>query len=226
MSNFVIPTLLLMDGLVFALPAFFAHELGLDPNTTWGNTRYILMASGTVLGLVSLLLILPKKRRLIPFESIIRSETSKTVFLLGHLWTIVFVIYAWFITYGTFTKWDHTSNYYAQLADAFNHKHLYLETKPSEAILATPDPYNPIDRPWQEGVWDMSLYAGRFYLYWGPVPALLIAPIQSCFDVNIRDIYIDFFFYAGLVIINSLILWKEALPGGIILDLFSGFESH
>jgi hypothetical protein len=54
----------------------------------------------------------------------------------------------------------------------------------------------------------MSLYEGKLYLYWGPLPALLLTPIQFFVDKKITDNYFVFFFSAGLLVINSLIILK------------------
>lgn len=64
----------------------------------------------------------------------------------------------------------------------------------------------------------MSLYKGKLYLYWGPVPALLITPIQLLTGKPVTDIYLVYFFLAGLLVFNSLIiikLWRryfESIP--------------
>jgi hypothetical protein len=222
-SDLTIPILVFIDGLICILTARYAFEIGLDPDETWGRTRFILLTLGAILLLASSLMIFLKYRNVHLVPSFLMSEKSKILIILFHLWAVIFLIYGWFITYGTFTKWDHTSNYYSQLADAFNNRQLYLDVKPSKAILATPDPYNPENRPRQEEIWDMSLYKGRIYLYWGPLPALLIAPVQRLSSVKILDIYTDFFFYAGLLIVNSMILLKlrkDFFPNITIWNVF------
>jgi hypothetical protein len=209
MSNFIIPILLLADGTVFILTAIFAQNLGLDPNVIWGKSRFILLFSGMLLILISLLTIFFQKRETRFFKSIVKSETYKTVFVLGHLWTVIFVIYAGFITFGNFTTWNHTTHYYTQLADAFGKGHLYVDRQPDKALLEAANSNNLTNRPvFDDEIWDMSLYKGRLYLYWGPVPALLITPIQLIFDKKITDNYLVFFFFAGLLIFNSLIILR------------------
>lgn len=216
MSNFIIPILLLTDGTAFTLAAVFAQNIGLDPNITWGRARLILLFLGMILIFISLLAIFSKKRENYFLESIIKSEASKTLFLLGHLWVVIFVIYAGFITFGNFTTWNHTTHYYTQLADAFSKGNLYVDQQPGKTLLEAVDPNNPTNRPsFDDEIWDMSLYKGKLYLYWGPVPALLIVPIQLIFDTKITDNYLVFFFSAGLLIFNSLIilwLWKKFFP--------------
>ena len=216
MSNFIIPILLLIDGTAFALAAVFAQTIGLDPSTGWGRSRFILLLLGITLIFISLLLFPLKERKYYFLEATIKSETSKIVFLLGHLWAVIFAIYAGFITFGTFTSWTHTTHYYTQLADAFNKGNLYVDRQPDKTLLEAADPYDVTNRlPFDDEIWDMSLYKGKLYLYWGPVPALLIAPFQLILDKKITDNYLVFFFYSGLLIFNSLIvlkLWKKFFP--------------
>jgi hypothetical protein len=64
--------------------------------------------------------------------------------------------------------------YYEMLADAFLHGQLNLKEEPSENLLQSENPYDP----WQRGtpqdyLWDASLYKGKYFLYFGAVPALL-----------------------------------------------------
>jgi hypothetical protein len=208
MPDIIIPVILLIDGLVCIVLAVFAHEIGLDPTMTWGLVRFALLFLGIILiciFLSSTFLINRKDG----FSGFFKSETTKTLFSLVHLWGIIFLVYAWFITFGNFTTWDHTTHYYTQLADAFGKGHLYVDLKPGKALAEAPDPYHPTDRPpFSDEVWDMSLYKGKLFLYWGPVPALLIMPIQLIFIKKITDNYLVFFFFAGLLIVNSLIIIK------------------
>lgn len=216
LSNHTVPAFLLADGLLCVLVAVFAHEIGMDPDTAWGRFRYILLFCGMLLLLASSLLWFAKKWNLGFMDSLRQSEGIKTLFLLGHIWALVFTIYAWFITFGNFTTWRNTTRYYTQLADAFRKGQLYVDAEPGGALLAAEDPYNPNGRPpFDTEIWDMSLYKGRLYLYWGPVPALMILPIQLITHTAITDIYPVYFFFCGLLIFNSLIilkLWRRFFP--------------
>ena len=208
-SDFVIPVLLSIDGLICASMAIFAHQIGLDPNISWGRARYVMFVLGMLFIAGSLLSTYFNKRKNSFFESVIKTETTKTIFLLGHLWAVIFVVYAWFITFGNFTTWNHSTRYYTQLADAFGKGQLYVDQSPGKAMLEAEDPYSPITRPvFEDEVWDLSLYKGRLYLYWGPMPALLITPLQILLDKKIADIFLVYFFSAGLLIFNSLIILK------------------
>jgi hypothetical protein len=67
--------------------------------------------------------------------------------------------------------WHH----YEYLAEGFLHGHTYLSLEPAPELLRLRNPYDPAaNAPWR--LWDASLYNGKFYLYFGPTPALLMLP--------------------------------------------------
>jgi hypothetical protein len=54
--------------------------------------------------------------------------------------------------------------------------HLYTSVEPSRYLLAQPDPFDwSLKQYWY---WDASLYKGHNYLYWGPVPAAIVALVK------------------------------------------------
>ena len=59
--------------------------------------------------------------------------------------------------------------YYNYLADAFLHGQLHLRLLPPTAH-------------------DLSLYHGRYYLYWSPMPAVLLMPLVALFGVQLSDV--------------------------------------
>ena len=63
--------------------------------------------------------------------------------------------------------------FYTLLSDAFLAGQTSLLLKPSAEMLALPDPYDPLRN---EGfrLHDASLYHGKYYLYFGPTPALVL----------------------------------------------------
>ena len=107
-------------------------------------------------------------------------------------------------------------DYYNLMADGFLHGHLSLDLKPAPELLALPDPYDPIaNAPYR--VHDASLYEGRYYLQWGPVPALLafipfrILPLG---DLP-QSLAAALFAFAGLCFASALLrfLVRRYLPG-------------
>ena len=84
---------------------------------------------------------------------------------------------------GALYLWTATSspegrNLHLLQAEAFQHGHAALPVAPSPDLLALDDPYDPTqNRPYR--INDASLYKGRYYLYFGPVPAaVLFLPLR------------------------------------------------
>ena len=66
-----------------------------------------------------------------------------------------------------------TSEYYPLLTDAFLAGQTSLLVKPSAELLALPDPYDHIANA-RFRMHDASLYRGKYYLFYGPTPVILL----------------------------------------------------
>jgi len=64
------------------------------------------------------------------------------------------------------------AGYYGELASAFARGHTYLSATVPQELLSAKNPYD-FAYAWKYKIWDYSMYGGRFYLYFGPVPALV-----------------------------------------------------
>jgi hypothetical protein len=117
----------------------------------------------------------------------------------------VAMVQIWIVSAGRMIDWPTSTNYYSLLADAFLHGQTSLRQAPSPELLALPDPYDPAQNE-SFRLHDMSLYRGKYYLYWGPVPAILESPIVLMFHRAIGDQYLVFCFVFGIVLISAEIL--------------------
>ena len=128
--------------------------------------------------------------------------------VLGLLIAIIEVVYLFIVSAGKFVDWPTYLSYYDQLAEGLRSGHLHLSTAPPPELVAAPD---PLDRALQ-GLWapDASYFKGQFYIYWGPVPALLMAGIKTLFRIPSRvfigDQYLVFAFYTLQLIFGALLL--------------------
>jgi hypothetical protein len=68
--------------------------------------------------------------------------------------------------------YDDAYGLYVELADALLGNRLSLITEPSQAMISLPDPYDPLQNHGLR-LHDASLYKGKYYLYFGPAPALM-----------------------------------------------------
>ena len=120
---------------------------------------------------------------------------------------LVIIISYWYITTGLW-KWTAYSNYFDRQADAFLKGSLALLEKPSAELMALADPYNYQNREGLGYIWDASLYQGKFYLYWGPVPALIAASVKLIQPGVVEDQYLLMFFLAGMIAaLASMLHW-------------------
>jgi hypothetical protein len=159
------------------------------------------------------------------------SNYRKVVFASIVSGIFVILIYIWLISVGQWTIWPETNDYYFQLASAFWHRQLNLLITPDPALLTLPDPYVYESRETIPYPWDVSLYKEKFYLYWGPVPAALLAIIRGFYRAHIGDNILVFTFITGAFvfsvilllrifnhIFNDLEIWA-IIPGVLLLGL-------
>ncbi|HEY2982007.1 MAG TPA: hypothetical protein VGJ22_12560 [Anaerolineales bacterium] len=218
----------LSPGLAVVLIALFAPQLGLDHDSAWGKGRVLIL----VVGILALLLgaaahfynasLQEMTRRHSEFVEAMREralfraapETRARRITLGVIAInlLMALIYVWFVSVGRWTDWPASSNYYDMLATALSHGHIALETEADPALLALPDPYDGQARANFPFLWDMSLYNGKYYLYWGPAPALIAAGIKLIDPVEIQDHVIVFTACLGLLGAQTLLIttiWKR-----------------
>ena len=97
--------------------------------------------------------------------------------------------------------WHH----YEYLVDGFLEGHTSLSVLPAPELLRLRDPYDP----WQNAPWrlsDASLYHGKFYLYFGPTPVLLMLPWKVVFGHHLpQRLAVAAFASAGVAALAFLI---------------------
>jgi hypothetical protein len=94
--------------------------------------------------------------------------------------------YAWMASGGTWRYSSASAPYSEWLADAFLAGQLHLLIKPKPELLALPDPYDQVQSaPYREP--DASLFNGKYYLYFGPVPGLIHAAWRLAFRERIEE---------------------------------------
>ena len=63
------------------------------------------------------------------------------------------------------------SSSYDMLANAFLRGSISLLEKPSQALMNLENPYDYLNRGGIDYIWDATYFNGKYYLYWGFVPA-------------------------------------------------------
>jgi hypothetical protein len=127
------------------------------------------------------------------------------------LWLVLLVAaievtYIFIISAGTWTDWPTWNANYNQVAEGFRAGHLYIPAVPPPALVASPDPF-----AWSNSnLWylDASLYKGHYYLYWGPVPAvlLLVVKVVARIRAEVGDQYPLFAFYTVFLIAGAVLI--------------------
>jgi hypothetical protein len=86
----------------------------------------------------------------------------------------VILLYYWAVRATGDPSWyDDQGGYYCLLARGLASGHLYLPLDPDPALLALPNPWDPAKNQGL-GMHDLAFFNGRYYLYHGVVPAILL----------------------------------------------------
>ena len=210
--------------------AVFAEQFGLDNDSGWGRGRILLLGVGVFLVVINVLGVV-FRTTLVNIAVLIKNAFEKlgaidysiqlNIFSFLAI-IIVSAVYIWFFLPSVNS--NPTSNNYSQLAIAFKSRQLYLDEQPPAALLALSDPYDwsarySIRRSF---TMDVSLYNGRFYLYWGPIPSLLLMIFSNEQLQVLGDQYVFFTFLYGLFLYSFLLIrsfWEKfnrVLPAWMI----------
>jgi hypothetical protein len=197
-------------GIAIAGIMLFANQLGVDNDPAWGLRRYILFFLGIIIIIVSMLY---REDNFI--GRIFNTQTGQLYLASGGLALFIILVYAWCVSFGLWNIWPKSTYYYDLLAISFSHGHVALELKPDPALLALENPYDPSKREDIPFLLDATLYKGKYYLYWGPAPALLLSLVKPFYANEISDTILAFVFTAGTFLFLALLileLWKSYYP--------------
>lgn len=145
------------------------------------------------------------------------ADRSRADRLAARLVRLTFVVclaaHVWLISAGWWAYWPQYTARYDLLARAFAAGQTSLLIKADPRHLALPDPYDPVaNNHYRQvpGVPDSCLYDGKFYLYWGPVPALLLTPARWFLDTDTRpgDQFLTFAFVQGTMLATAGLLLR------------------
>ena len=127
---------------------------------------------------------------------------------------LILMFYVWTATQGEFTIHLNSSKItsYNYLASAFLKGQVYLPIEVPSELLVLKDPYDPVAnfnlRTGNNSLYqDLSLYKGRFYLYYGPSPVVLLyIPFKLFLSRFMPDGLVAFVFLAGSFLFSVLIM--------------------
>ena len=195
------------------LIAVFASALGLDQSPGWSRPRFLLLMAGFFF--IGIALLYHRYAAAIhPMTERARLFFENLPVMILTIPLVVFVLFfnAWFASVGNQTDKINTTDYYHQQASGFLNGELHLPIDVTPKLLALSNPYDPYERRLINVPVDVSLYNGRYYLYWGPVPTLMVS-VAYLFGIDkIVDLWLALFFVCGMFIIQTLLLlfvWRR-----------------
>ena len=226
-------------AVVMIAMAVFASRLGFDPNADWGPHRIALLAAGILLLAASQAFRVVRRAQgpwdaagLVPEEQAVPAEPvlgtseagAKPVkargvpgrVLLGLsaivLLSSITALYLWFVSVGYWWSWPSTTAYYDELADGFLAGSMALTIEPDARLAELVDPYPVASRETIPVIWDASYFRGKYYLYWGPFPAVILAATKAVWDNEIGDPVVVFVASILLFVFTALVLlalWRR-----------------
>jgi len=111
-------------------------------------------------------------------------RTRELAVILSFVTLLIAFTYFFIGSAGHLKTWPSYTSYYDEQAEAFRHGQLNLLNGPAPELLAQANPYDPkFSRFWR---FDLSLYKGKYFTYWGPVPALLQAGVKTVLGIHGR----------------------------------------
>src|SRR6188768_1476291 len=135
--------------------------------------------------------------------------------LKARLWLVVVLVlacavYVYFASAGGMRNWPVYGIYLDLQADAFRLGHLYVPLEPARELVQAADPYDRVNiRYW---ALDLSYFRGRYYVYWGPLPALLQAAVKALLGIThvVGDQYIGLYSACLATLGGGLIIERMA----------------
>lgn len=215
--------IILLAGTAITFISLFAYQLGLDNDPGWGRGRLLILIAGILITLfgatywfmpaLSHMPLVGRIKRLFEpdLEDSYSSQSAKRSglgadILLAVLSIVVVWVYVWVVSIGRLDKFPSGKDYYGLLAQAFQQGKTHLLVEPSPELLSLENPYDFEQRKDLEYFWDISLYDGKYYLYWGPVPAVVGAVFSTVTGRPVTDAGLVFAFVIGAALFSILLL--------------------
>lgn len=238
----IIRLALIAIGIILIFVSIFAYQLGLDNNPTLGTRRIqlIFLALGIIL-FASLYWITPLivghafSVTTIDDKNIVGLQARPTNNILNKIFlTLLFCftiyIYIWITTIGRIEKWPSGKDYYWKLTQAFQHGQTYLLEEPNPELAKLENPYDHHQRKGLDYLWDTTYYDGKYFLYWGPAPAVIGVFVHAITAKPVTDTGLVFSFVIGIALFSILLLYeiykKFQIPtwllwGGVLASLIN-----
>jgi hypothetical protein len=238
-------------GAALIIAATMAELLGLDRSGGWGPARRFLLWAGVMLVVASLaglirailrrrgnrlggepVLVIKGEARPrtatvqidLPARTTVAEDVKRrrlVTIIAASIFLACLVGFTWFISIGTWGEWPGSTEYFHHLADGFRAGQTHLLIEPDAKLLALSNPYDYENRKDIPQLWDATLFEGKYYLYWGPAPALIVVFLESIIGHPIGDQVLVWLFCLGTIFWIMLCLIKIFLRHYIDLPLWA-----
>jgi len=131
-----------------------------------------------------------------------QTDINRYILLLekpGYSFLFAFIVYFALSTLGGSPFRTQELAYFNYLADAFLHGQLNLRLIPTSTF-------------------DLSFYNGNFYLYWPPMPAIVLMPFVALFGVGFSDVFFTVLVGATNVAVVAMLLREAHSEKLIVAD--------
>jgi hypothetical protein len=138
------------------------------------------------------------------------------------LFIAVELMFVMFVSVGHMTTWPNETSYYGMLAEAFAQGQVALLIEPDPKLAELENPYPTAARPGIGTIPDASYFEGKYYIYWGPAPAAVVALWQTATSRPVGDEHIVFvavsciFIFSVLILFNLRRRYFPSLPGWML----------
>ncbi|MEI8131514.1 MAG: hypothetical protein WCG34_03710, partial [Leptolinea sp.] len=245
--------LLWFTGIGLIALAALAYQLGIDHTFDWGTSRWVMLAFGMVLFLSGMALHWRQiiyltiantsnarrwrriyarfktssiVQRIAAFQ-VVRcfSQPGVPSVILLALGIVLFgwLTAWWLITAGHMIEFPATTEYFDRLAEAFLHGQLSLLETPDMRLATLLNPYDYNARTEIPILWDATYFQGKYFLYWGPVPSLIVCVVKWFRPAPVGDLSLTFAFILGIMAVQAWLitaayrLWFSHLPAGLAI---------
>ena len=119
------------------------------------------------------------------------------------------------------------ADYYNLLARGFSKGTLALDLEVPAALKTAENPWDPNKRPAGSAPADVTYFGGKFYLYFGVVPVvLLVWPFQLLTGLDLPLVYVVIVFCGGAFLFLARLWWRvlrDHFPGASLMTCLGGW---